>query len=271
MFYQFVAVLRQKIESIPRASATHGFLRRLDEEGGLVRCYTQNIDGLESRAGLVTELTEETADADSGPGRRCAVVQLHGDVGRVRCTTCAYGSTWSEEGLAAAMEGRLVPCPDCTADAQRRKAQTKRPRQVGALRPDVLLYGEQHPRDTLLQSVLRQDLDGGASVLLIMGTSLKVPGCKGMVKDFVKEMRKGGRGRVVCVNPTAPARSEWRGFIDDWVAMECDAWVKLVRARWDGSGAAGADDEEAAGGQEGESDGRRGSVSPGAYDHAHYQ
>src|ERR1700761_604679 len=57
VFYQFIASMRQKIQDEVRStSGVHKFIRVLRDGGRLMRCYTQNIDGLEAREGLVTDL-----------------------------------------------------------------------------------------------------------------------------------------------------------------------------------------------------------------------
>ncbi|TFY79450.1 hypothetical protein EWM64_g4564, partial [Hericium alpestre] len=52
VFYTFISQLKQSIDNaIP--SPTHHFIKTLDTKKKLLRSYTQNIDGLEERAGLL--------------------------------------------------------------------------------------------------------------------------------------------------------------------------------------------------------------------------
>ncbi|KAI9179313.1 NAD-dependent deacetylase hst3 [Blastocladiella emersonii ATCC 22665] len=51
LFFSFMAGLRDAAEDA-RPTPAHHFLRRLSSSGKLLRCYTQNIDGLEDRAGV---------------------------------------------------------------------------------------------------------------------------------------------------------------------------------------------------------------------------
>ncbi|CED84575.1 Sirtuin 5 and related class III sirtuins (SIR2 family) [Phaffia rhodozyma] len=51
LFYSFIAELKLSIDAV-EPSKTHLFVKKLDEKGKLMRSYTQNIDGLERRAGL---------------------------------------------------------------------------------------------------------------------------------------------------------------------------------------------------------------------------
>ena len=56
-----------------RPTATHFFMRMLHEKGLLARCFTQNIDSLESLAGLPTDaVVAAHGNFDSAP-RRCRV------------------------------------------------------------------------------------------------------------------------------------------------------------------------------------------------------
>lgn len=76
----------------------------------------------------------------------------------------------------------------------------KRARGVGKLRPSVVLYNELHKDGEVVGEVVRRDLIGGskgkgrsgADVLLVVGTSLRVPGTKRIVREFSKAVRSRG-------------------------------------------------------------------------------
>ncbi|KAN0064307.1 hypothetical protein ACQY0O_002498 [Thecaphora frezii] len=63
LFYTMIAELKRLADEA-RPTIFHRFLKRLDEEGRLQRVYTQNIDGLEQKAGLTFGLGE-TGDSTS--------------------------------------------------------------------------------------------------------------------------------------------------------------------------------------------------------------
>jgi|SRR5690625_469711 len=138
------------------------------EEGGLVPgVITQNVDGLHQAAG----------------SRR--VVELHGSLSVVRCLGC--GTSLSREGYQArllelnpgwldslgaasaelAPDGdaelpvwaesgfRIAPCPECG----------------GVLKPDVVFFGENVPRERVEEAWA---LFAEAEVLLVVGSSLAV-------------------------------------------------------------------------------------------------
>ncbi|KIY00257.1 uncharacterized protein Z520_03942 [Fonsecaea multimorphosa CBS 102226] len=251
IFYQFIASLRQKIrDEVRSTSSVHKFVRVLRDGGRLMRCYTQNIDGLELREGLVADLARgkgnkrrfmkkhyeaprpaHTAGTDFDGG--CEVVQLHGDLEKLRCTMCSTQYPWTDEQTEVYLEGTAADCPKCRDKSDERQASGKRGLAVGALRPNIVLYGEDHPSNTLLTPLIPFDASCQPDVLVIMGTSLKVFGLQKIVREFAKAVHshKNGKGRVIFVNRTRPAESVWDGIIDDFVAMDCDDWVDDLRRR----------------------------------------
>ncbi|CAG8676737.1 25855_t:CDS:2, partial [Gigaspora margarita] len=52
-----------------------------------------------------------------------------------------------------------------------------------------------------------------ADCLIIMGTSLRIPGVKFLIKDFAKAVHKR-KGYVILVNDTNVVTKEWNGIID---------------------------------------------------------
>ncbi|OAP57996.1 hypothetical protein AYL99_07086 [Fonsecaea erecta] len=251
IFYQFIASLRQKIrDEVRSTSSVHKFVRVLRDGGRLMRCYTQNIDGLEIREGLVTDLARgkgnkrrfmkkhfeaprptHTAGTDFDGG--CEVVQLHGDLEKLRCTMCSTQYPWTDEQTEVYLDGAAADCPNCRDKSDERQASGKRGLAVGALRPNIVLYGEDHPSNTLLTPLIPFDASCQPDVLVIMGTSLKVFGLQKIVREFAKAVHshKNGKGRVVFVNRTRPSESVWDGIIDDFVAMDCDDWVNDLKGR----------------------------------------
>ena len=251
IFYTFIASLRQRIhEEVKRATPTHRFIKTLRDTRKLVRCYTQNMDGLEAREGLNTDMTQGKgnrarftkksmegqrllartqpgADLDGG----CEVVQLHGDLRLLRCTLCQQTCEWEDRHSARLSAGKAPTCQLCTAANQDRQDRGKRATKIGTLRPNVVLYGEEHPSADAVGEITASDLTLNPDVLLILGTSLHVHGLKTMVKEFAKAVhaKAGGRGKVVFVNLTRPSESIWKGVLDYWVSMDCDAWVNSMR------------------------------------------
>lgn len=115
----------------------HEALATLELGENLETLVTQNIDGLHRRAG-----SEDT-------------IQLHGDGQRVVCTGCGRQSD-TEPVMDRVRGGEAPPtCGNCG----------------DVLKPDVVLFGEQLPRDELLRA---QSAARSADVFLAIGSSLTV-------------------------------------------------------------------------------------------------
>ena len=169
------------------------------------------------------------SDQDGG----CEVVQLHGDLEDLRCTLCQKKCNWEEGRENTLLAGVAPECSACRAADCDRRGRGKRGTAVGRLRPNIVLYGEEHPSADMLSQITTHDLRLAPDVLLVLGTSLKVHGLKIMVKEFAKAVhaRAGGKGKVIFVNLTKPPESVWNGVLDYHIAMDCDAWVEDLRVR----------------------------------------
>ncbi|KAG9245790.1 DHS-like NAD/FAD-binding domain-containing protein [Calycina marina] len=249
IFYMFITRFRQAIQQdITILSPTHSFIKTLRDGGRLVRNYTQNIDCLEERMGLTTKL-------ELGPGNRARfssklqrmrrpdgidrnsphdggveVVQLHGSLAFLRCQLCAKRSNWDVERESSMLSGTAPVCPSCSEYSEQRAGKGRRGIAVGRLRPDIVLYGEEQPADSLVGPIITHDLGLNPDVLLILGTSLRVHGLKLMVREFAKAVHSRG-GKVVFINRTKPPESTWGDIIDYWVGWDCDAWVTDLKKR----------------------------------------
>ncbi|KPI41783.1 NAD-dependent histone deacetylase HST3 [Cyphellophora attinorum] len=250
MFYRFIASLREKIyDEVKDTSGTHKFIKTLRDGGRLMRCYTQNIDCLESREGLVTDLKrgkgnkrrfmkknyEKPRESPILPGSEmdggCEVVQLHGELDTLRCSVCSTQWTWTENETEVFMDGFAPRCKKCAKKSLERQETGKRGLTVGSLRPNIVLYGEDHPQNTLLSPFVPYDASCQPDVLIIMGTSLKVFGLQKIIREFAKAVHGQKKGKVIFVNRTRPAESVWDSFIDYFVPMDCDDWVIDLRQR----------------------------------------
>lgn len=144
-------------------NATHHALQRLETRGALELLVTQNVDRLHQRAG----------------SRR--VVDLHGRLDQVRCMTCetrvprdAFQSelerlnpAWAALHASEAPDGdadleahtfddfHVPPCPTCG----------------GVLKPDVVFFGENVPRQRVTDALAALQ---AADAVLVVGSSLMV-------------------------------------------------------------------------------------------------
>ena len=204
-------------------TAFHNVLRALDNRGRLLRVYTQNIDAIEQKSGLsfgvpyfdfkrskanlkgkasigsmipdaidvTTQLPLNRLPTPPVDTPRC--IPLHGTLQSMHCQVCNHAFPISEYIPSLAC-GQPPPCPECTNLELARKLVGKRPRGIGRLRPSVVLYNEEHKDGEGVGEVVQRDLMGakgksGADLLLVVGTSLKVPGTKRMVREFSKAVK----------------------------------------------------------------------------------
>ncbi|GAB3750590.1 NAD-dependent protein deacetylase [Lysobacter olei] len=146
-----------------RPNATHLALAHWQAEGGIRALVTQNVDGLHQRAGSAE------------------VVDLHGRLDEVVCLDCrertprerlqrrldGHNPNWRHLTAATAPDGdadleladfHRFRVPDCEACG-------------GLLKPDVVFYGENVPRDRV--SAAQQAL-ANADAMLVVGSSLMV-------------------------------------------------------------------------------------------------
>ncbi|RYP71955.1 hypothetical protein DL769_004560 [Monosporascus sp. CRB-8-3] len=285
VFYRFATSLRQKIKEV-EPTATHHFIAKLRDVGKLARVYTQNIDEIEKKIGLSTDLRngagnrkrksakQQLADAEKDvkdnqdqpkgeedpamtgkaesnqppcqnsetgeptrsrpslmPDKGVECVFLHGSLHSLRCFVCGKLCDWDEDDRESrTMSGEQPECPHCAGATAARQEKGKRALGVGKLRPDIVLYGEDHPQSDLISPIVQYDLSAGPDLLLVLGTSLRVHGLKVMVKEFAKAVHNKG-GKVVFINFTKPSESAWGDVIDYWIEWDCDAWVTDLKDR----------------------------------------
>lgn len=282
VFYRFATTLRQKVKDV-EPTTTHQFIARLRDIGKLARVYTQNIDEIEKKIGLSTDLKvgagykrrksakqQRIADSEEGGSEESSQVKdendaagkdasqssqngestdssknssttpsdkgvecvyLHGSLQALRCFVCARLCDWdAEDREALTMSGEQPECPHCAGATAARQEKGKRALGVGKLRPDIVLYGEEHPQSDLISPIVQHDLSIGPDLMLVLGTSLKVHGLKVMVREFAKAIHQKG-GKVVFINFTKPSESIWGDIIDYWVQWDCDAWVDDLKER----------------------------------------
>ena len=303
-------MIAQLSELSQAASPTpfHQILRSLDQRGGLLRVYTQNIDAIERKSGLsfgVPEFEDKRCKprsrAKTSPAAGLAdpalpsssagsslsqqlpasqpnsrqpspavevprCIPLHGTLQTLHCQTCTH--TFPLEDYIASLTSGTPPyCPECTQMEETRQLVGKRARGVGKLRPSVVLYNEMHKDGEGVGEVVRRDLVGGskgkgrsgADVLLVVGTSLRVPGTKRIVREFSKAVRSrttGGASPSMDADTPAPIPSprrpprskegsqpmrsiylnldfpvptrEWEGVFDAWVQGDAQSFAQIL-------------------------------------------
>nr|VWO94420.1 NAD-dependent histone deacetylase SIR2 [Ganoderma boninense] len=281
LFCQMIARLSQ-LSTAAEPTTFHRFLRAIDDRRCLLRVYTQNIDALEEKSGLTfgvpgavsrTINVSSTSHPPSPCSKTPRCIPLHGTLQLMHCVACTHSYPLRDytDSLAS---GVPPPCPQCAALEEARRLVGKRSHSIGKLRPSVVLYNEDHKDGDAIGSVVQKDLagcfrgmgHGGADLLLVVGTSLRVSGTKRIVRAFSKAIRAqhapmntrldahedntvlSAQGlatqtpsrrstarldeppiRTIYLNREFPVPTrEWEGVFDVWVSGDAQAFAKMV-------------------------------------------
>ena len=152
LVWEWYATRRAMLRDIA-PNAGHHALATLEQRVPAMLVATQNVDGLHQRAGSRN------------------VVELHGNIPRVKCSACAAPApTWDDD----ASPPRCAHCG-------------------GLLRPDVVWFDECLPPDALAAAL---DAAARCDVLLVAGTSAEV-----YPAAAIPERARRHGARVVEINP----------------------------------------------------------------------
>ncbi len=209
----------------------HEMLATLASERRLMRLYTQNVDGIDtSLPPLVTKVPLET----KGPWP--LTIQLHGSLEKMVCTKCSKLSTFE----AALFSGPVPPlCAQCVENDQiRTDVAGKRSHGIGRLRPRMVLYNESNPDDEAIGAVVKADLLKRPDAVIVVGTSMEIPGVKRMVREMCGIVRDRRDGVAIWINRGPPPVG--KEFEDCWdlvVAGDCDTVAQRANLRrWNDEG-----------------------------------
>jgi NAD-dependent deacetylase len=128
LVWEWYAWRRETIAPL-RPNAAHAALASLEKRTPQFLLATQNVDGLHAEAGSVR------------------IVELHGSIWRLQCTSCGHGR-----------DDRRVPLPDIPPRCD----------CGGLLRPGVVWFGEALPEEAVVASF---EAARSADVVLVVGTS----------------------------------------------------------------------------------------------------
>jgi len=123
----------------PKPTPAHHFLGLLHQNALLRRVYTQNIDGLESLAGIPDD----------------KLVECHGHFRSASCTQCSEPMPIESCRTTILEEGKAPICRSCR----------------GLVKPDIVFFGEELP--DRFQKLVYKDTEE-CDLLLVFGTSLLV-------------------------------------------------------------------------------------------------
>ncbi|KAK9478667.1 DHS-like NAD/FAD-binding domain-containing protein [Lipomyces japonicus] len=212
------------LSSGARITNMHQLISKLSTENKLLRVYTQNIDGLEeSLEGLSTVVPLPSKP----PWPR--TIQLHGGLKTMNCSKCGFLAPFNPQVFA----GQDIPeCNECKEFEMVRAVVGKRTQGIGKMRPRIVLYNEFNPDGEAIGNVTAADLKSRPDGLLVIGTSLKVPGVRRIVKEMAQSVH-AAKGLTVWINHEDPPGGKiFENVFDVIIKGDCQLVPGLIRT-WD--------------------------------------
>lgn len=233
----FHEMVRSLSEEAAKTSPTafHHMLARLGQENRLMRLYTQNIDGIETS---MPPLSTQVPLNNKAPWPR--TIQLHGSLEKMVCQKCCHLADFQPE----LFDGPEPPlCNNCFDMDSVRAGLGQRSHGVGKMRPRIVLYNEHNPDEEAIASVMNADIRSRPDALVVVGTSLKIPGVRRLVKSLCKVIRARKNGIAMWVNSEPPVGKEFEDCWDLVVKGDCEEVARLVGLKhWDDNSAESLDE-----------------------------
>ena len=201
-------------------TAFHHMLARLAQENRLTRLYTQNIDGIDaSMPPLETQVPLNV----KAPWPR--TIQLHGSLSKMVCQKCRHMLDFQ----GRLFDGPDAPlCPACWETDMFRTAVGQRSHGVGKMRPRVVLYNEHNPDGDAITSVMNADVRSRPDALIVVGTSMKIPGVRCLVRNLCKVIHSRRNGKTIWINNDPPTGKEFDDCWDLVVKGDCEKVARLA-------------------------------------------
>jgi NAD-dependent histone deacetylase SIR2 len=210
----------QKLCQDAKHTPFHHFLNSISEQNRLARLYSQNIDCLDTS---LPHLSTSVPLQKPWP----TTVQLHGSISKMNCMKCGWMSDLDPELFV----GEDMPlCPACVEMEEAREVAGKRPQGVGKLRPRIVLYNEFNPDAESIGELSESDLHSRPDGLIVVGTTLKIPGVKRIVREMAAAVH-AMNGGVVWLNRDDPPTlgKPFEGVFDLLVKGDCQLVPKLLQ------------------------------------------
>jgi NAD-dependent histone deacetylase SIR2 len=206
----------------------HHMIATLAEEGRLMRLYTQNVDGIDTS---LEPLRTNVPLNSRGPWPK--TIQLHGGLEKMVCTKCRALSDFD----ASLFEGSEPPsCKACEElDEIRTTMAGKRSHGIGRLRPRIVLYNEYNPDEEAIGAVTTADLKSRPDAVIVVGTSLKVPGVRRIAREMCQVARGRKDGFTAWINNAPePVGPEFKDCWNLVIRGDCDEVARQAAIpKWD--------------------------------------
>lgn len=191
----FHTMVRSMSEQTKLAQPTvfHHLIARLAKEDRLLRLYSQNVDGLETS---LQPLQTMIPLPRKGPWPK--TIQLHGGLDTMTCSKCLALKQFTPEIFKGPDPPLCESCVDL--DNVRTEHGGKRSHGVGKMRPRMVLYNEHNPDDEAIGAVAKADMRTRPDAVIVVGTTLKVPGVRRIVREMCGIVRDRRDGLAVWIN-----------------------------------------------------------------------
>lgn len=212
IFLKHVIAMKRKAEKA-EPSITHIFLAECVRLGKICRIYSQNIDGLEIRAAASQEVIDK-------------ITLLHGSLFKATCVLCKAECPLTEDVEKCFLANTPTFCNQCCVLNGSRLSMPRAAKKVNFLKPSIVLYGETDlPHSEKISLLINDDLTNLPNRLVVIGTSILIPGIIQMIKTVACSIKaKGGKCVYVDCKPLSN-KSEWRDVFDIHFICKCDDWV----------------------------------------------
>ncbi|KAI6353491.1 hypothetical protein MCOR25_008978 [Pyricularia grisea] len=220
-FHKMVRELATKSQA---ASPTpfHHMMASIAQEGRLLRLYTQNIDCLDTN--MEPLRTSVPLKATQKPWPK--TIQLHGGLAKMQCTKCGDVKDLDPELFDGPKPPLCAVCEE--ADQIRVAFANKRSRGIGRLRPRMVLYNEASPESEEVGTVSAADLARVPDAVIVVGTTLKIPGVKRLVTEMCRATRSRRDGFTAFLSVEPPQGAEFQECWDIVVRGKCDDVAAIV-------------------------------------------
>ena len=210
-----------------KPTAFHHMLATIAQENRLLRLYSQNVDGLDTKLEPLSTRTPLRKDED---GKWPRTIQLHGGLDKMVCSKCNDITEFEADLFDGATP---PPCPKCEEiNDIRTTHEGKRSHGIGRLRPRMVLYNEHNPDDEAIGSVAKQDLMKRPDAVIVVGTTLKVPGVRRIVREMCGTVRDRRGGVAIWINnDLPPVAKDLEECFDIVVQGPCDAIAQQAAMR----------------------------------------